>query len=147
MSSLVQEIRDQLQAQILALLPGWKNSAYQYDVTRNSEATHTKLLACRPGAASTVAGTNKTVTLDQAFVVELTDRFNKQGNDSDRPEDKAIMALYENHEKLYRAIHRRNLSIQRVLVVSFLDMGEPVIDNENGTVSIIATYTVKYRTE
>lgn len=147
MSNIVKEIRDELRDQILVILSSFKVAPYQWDTTENNNATHKNLLAIRPLGASQVSGTNKTVTLDHNFEIELTNKFNKQGKESDSNKDEVIMELFEKHQMLYRAINRRNLNIPRVLVVTFLDMGEPVIDNGNGTVSIIATYTIKYRTE
>lgn len=144
-SDIVKLIRDGLVTNIQAMLPLWKQSRYVWDLTKNSTATHSKLFAVRPMASQSVDGTNQTITEDHDFEVELSTRFNNQGLESDKNQDDTIMMLFEEHKKLSRAIHRRNLSIQRVLVISFVDTDAPVIDNVNGTVSVTATYTIKYR--
>jgi hypothetical protein len=144
--SLVSDITTAIETAITAILPPFQKSQYIWDTTKNSESKNRLFFAIRPGSASFVSGTCRTITLEQNFEVEFGDSF-KNRLDKDADANDKVMALYEAHETLYREIMRNNFNIGRVQVVANLDISQPEVDNENKVCRIVATYTVRYRTE
>lgn len=144
--SIVSDIIDAIENVITTNLVGYQKSQYIWDTTKNSENRNEKFYAVRSGSASFISGTCRTITLEQSFEVELGDSYkNKRDKDSDA-NDK-IMELYQSHETIYRALMRDNFNIGRVQVVNNLDIDTPLVDNDNKVCKIVATYTIRYRTE
>lgn len=144
--SLVEQIKIAMELYIGSLLPTFSSSQYQWDSTLNSDSKSKLFYAIRPRTASFITGSCNTITVEQDFSVELGDSFrNKKDTDSDANEK--IYAIYQAHETLYKAIMRDNFNIARVQVVSSFRLDEPLVNNENKTVSIELIFTVKYRTE
>jgi hypothetical protein len=135
-----------MKAQIGTELPNRVESRYIWALEANSYRGNKNLYAVRPGAAFNVAGTNRTVTIDQNFEIILSSEFKNKG-DNDAALDEVILGLYEDHEKLYPLMFQRNFNIQRVLVVNQVALSAPEIDNDNNIVSVTASFNVKYRTE
>jgi hypothetical protein len=144
--NIVKDITDQLKSQIATLFPLRSESRYIWSIDSNSYRTNKNLYAVRPSSGLNVTGTNRTVTIDQTFEVVLSTEFKNKG-DNDASLNDAIMALYEDHEALYRLAFQRNLNISRVLVVNQVDLADPEIDNDNNIVSISSRFNIKYRTE
>lgn len=141
-SSIIQAIEDKISLEVA----GFQKSQYIWDPTRNSDNKNDKYFAVRSGSATFVSGTCRTITLEQSFEVEFGDNFrNRRDKDSDAND--RIMELYQAHETIYRAIMRDNFNIGRVQVVNNLDIEAPEVDNDNKVCRIVATYTVRYRTE
>lgn len=139
-------VANAIKSKIEAILPAYKLSQYLWDTSQNSDSKSEKFYAVRPGSASFVSGTCRTITLEQSFEVEFGESYrNKRDKDSDA-NDK-VMSLYEAHETLYKEIMRENFNIGRVQVVSELDIESPEVDNENKVCRIVATFTIRYRTE
>lgn len=146
MSNIVLDIRDSLKTQIEAELPNFKLSKFAWDFERNNDRNNDNIYAVRPQSASNVRGTNQTITLNHDYDIYLSSRYKSKG-DNDIDLDEVIMSLYEQHEKLEKMLFRRKLNIQRVLVVESVTLTAPQIDYDNHTVSIVATYTIKYRND
>jgi len=145
-ANIVNEITEALKMQIGTALPTRSESRYKWSLENNSFKTNSNLYCLRPGSASSVAGTNRTITIDQTFDLILSTEFKNKG-DNDTALNDAIFSLYEDHETVYKLWFQRNLNISRVLVVDSVALTEPDIDNENNIVSITSSFNVKYRTE
>ena len=145
MASIVQDIVTQMKAQIAENIPSRGESRYVWSLESNSYKTNRDLFAVRPLGASSVAGTNKTITLDQDFEVVLSTQFQNKG-DNDASLQEAIFALHQDAETLYRFAYQRKFNIDRVLVVNSVEIAEADIDNENNIVSVASRFNIKYRT-
>jgi hypothetical protein len=145
-SNLVKDIRDGLENLIESTCPNFKKSRYIWDFQLNNERTSGDIYAVRPNSGSSTTGTNKTITINQTFEVLLSSKF-KNVSDKDSALDLVIMGLYEEHEKLEKVLFQRNINIARVLVVESIDLSSPDIDNDNNSVTITASYVIKYRNE
>jgi hypothetical protein len=145
-SSIVETIYTDLKTQILAALPARYESRYVWDPARNPSTANSSIFMIRPQGATSANTTNRAITLDHSFDVILSTSY-KNIKETDTPLRNAIFALHEDHETIYRFAFLSNFGIPRVLLVSTVDIAEPDIDEENGVVSIVATYTIKYRTE
>ena len=144
--SMVEDIVDAIEARVNLEVPTYQRSQYIWDPTKNSDNKNDKYYAIRSGSATFVSGTCRTITIEQSFEVELGDNFrNRRDKDSDAND--RIMELYQAHELIYRSIMRDNFNIGRVQVVNNLDIEAPEVDNDNKVCRIVATFTVRYRTE
>lgn len=144
--SIVSDIIQAIEDKISSESPGYTKSQYVWDPLKNADSKSDKYFAVRPSDASFVSGTCRTITLEQQFEIELGNNF-KNRRDKDSDANDKIMELYEAHEAIYRAVMRDNFNIGRVQVVGGLDIASPEIDNENKVCRLIATYTIRYRTE
>lgn len=144
--NIVEKITQELSATIETLFSDFTQSRFIWDTTKNFKAANKNYYAIRPLSANFVAGTCRTVTLDQTFEIELGTCF-RGGSDSDEDADEKIYSLYEKHQELWLTLMRTNLGIQRVQVISSLDLSQPEVDNENKVCRIIASYSIKHRTE
>lgn len=143
--SIVEQIKTAIESYISSNLPEFAKAPYNWTVDLNSYSKK-RYFAVRTGAATFVNGTCRTITIDQSFEIELSASYNNRG-DTENDADSKIMELYAAHETIYRNIMRDNFNIGRVQVVSALDIDAPLVDNENKACRILATYTIKYRTE
>jgi hypothetical protein len=144
--SLVEEIRNAIETYLATLIPEFTKSQYVWDTTLNSDSKTKKYFSVRPSTASFVNGTCRTITVEQDFILEIGDSFRNK-RDSDQDADEKIFQIYQAHETIYRALMRDNFGIARVQVVQNFSMTEPLVDNENKSVKIETTFSVKYRTE
>lgn len=144
--SLVEEIKNAIESYIQNLLPDYTKSQYVWDSSLNSDSKSRKFFSVKPLDANFIAGTCRTITVSQDFLVEIGDSFRNK-KDTDNDTDIKIYSIYEAHETIYRALMRDNFGISRVQVVSNFSLASAVIDNENKNVKIEATFTIKYRTE
>jgi hypothetical protein len=145
-TNIVGSITDELKSQISTLLPTRKESAFRWSLEQNTSKGNKEVFALRPGSASTVSGTNRTITFDQDFTLILSNEFKNKG-DNDAALDAAIQAIYQDLQTVYVEIYLRKLNIARVLVVQSITIDEPSIDNDNNIVNISLRFSVKYRTE
>lgn len=143
--SIVLDIKNALELRINSILPSFKRSKFVFDIISNP-SNMINVYAIRPLDAQTVSGSNKTATIDQEFEIELATRYNT-ANESDTDLEIKVYNLYQEHEKLYKNLFRENFLLDRVLVVQSFRLTRPDISSENNFVSIIATYSIKYRTE
>lgn len=144
--SIVSEIVLAIESRIEEALEGFQKSQYIWDTQKNSDSKNENYFAVRPLQASFISGTCRAITLEQSFELELGTTFRNKG-DKDQDANDKLMALYGSHELLYRSIMRDNFNIGRVQVVGGLDIESPEVDNENKVCRIVATYTIRYRTE
>lgn len=144
--SIVSEIVDAIGKLVEETVIDFERSQYIWDTTRNAESKNKQYYAIRPGSASFVSGTCRTITLEQNFQLELGDVIKNRG-DKDLAMNEKVNGLYQAHESIYREIMRNNFNIGRVQVVNGLDIEAPEVDNDNKVCRIVATYTIRYRTE
>jgi hypothetical protein len=144
--STVEDIKIAIENYVTAIAPTYQKSQYVWDSSLNSDSKTKAYYAVRPGAGDFIAGTCRTVTLEQDFTLEIGDVYrNKKDNDADA--DEKIYDIYLIHETIYRAVMMDNFGVPRVLVVSSFTLSEPEVDKENKSVKIEATFTIKYRME
>lgn len=144
--SMVSDITAAIESKVESIAVGFQKSQYIWDTTRNSDSKNQSYYAVRAGSVSFISGTCRTITLEQQFELELGDSF-KNRRDKDSDANEKIMELYAVHEAILREIMRDNFNIGRVQVVGGLDIEAPEVDNENKVCRIVATYTIRYRTE
>jgi len=142
----VQQIVTALLASLTTLLPSYEQAKFQWEMTKNT--TKKPVFAVRAVAGSNVSGTNNAITIDQSFEVELMRTWKGQAGTKDSDLDTQIMTMFSDGELVWRSTFLRRLDIDpgQVLLVSVVDISEPAIDNENNTVGLVITFTVKYRT-
>lgn len=144
--SLVSDLLNAIDQKINSYLPDYALSRYIWDYTRNGKSSNKNFYAVRPSQANFISGTCNTITLEQDYEIELGTEFrNPSDNDSDI--NNKILELYSAHQELYLQMMRDNFNIGRVQVVSGLNLNSPEIDLDNKVCKIVATYTIKYRTE
>jgi hypothetical protein len=144
--SIVQDITEAIEDLITSNLTGFQKSQYTWDTQKNSDSKNENYFAIRPLQAAFISGTCRTITIEQSFEVELGTTFRNKGDKDSDANDK-ILSLYGSHESLYRSIMRDNFNIGRVQVVGGLDIEAPQVDNDNKVCRIIASYSIRYRTE
>jgi hypothetical protein len=143
---IVQEIVDAIEINIQALLPTYKKASFVYDLSLNNRKQSKKVYAITPQSASNVSGSTLTVTLDQTFDVTLSDTYSPK-NDSDINLQDKVLEIHSDIETVYKELFQRRLGLAKVLVVQVVDISSPEIDNDNNTVSLTASFSVKYRKE
>jgi hypothetical protein len=143
---IVSDIIDAIESQINSILPEYKKAAFVYDLGLNNRKQAKKVYAIKPGSASNVTGSTMTITLDHDFDVTLSDIYNPK-NDSDSSLQDKVLEMHEDIEELYKVLFQRKLGLVKVLVVQVVDISEPDIDNDNNTVSLTVTFSIKYRKE
>jgi hypothetical protein len=144
--SSVQQIVTALLTSLGTLLPSYDQAKFQWEMTRNTGKK--PVFAVRPVAGANVTGTNLAITIDQSFEVELARSWKPQAGTKDTDLDTQVLALFADGETVWRStfLRRFNIDPGQVLLVSVVDISEPAIDNENNTVALVLTFTVKYRT-
>lgn len=146
MSATVYDIKIAIENYVTAIAPTYQKSQYVWDSSLNSDSKTKAYYAVRPGSGTFIAGTCRTVTLEQDFTLEIGDVYrNKKDNDADA--DEKIYDIYLIHETIYKAVMMDNFNVPRVLVVSNFTLDDPQVDKENKSVKIEATFTIKYRME
>ena len=142
---VVSEIKAAIESKV-SEVTGFTQAPFRYDFAKNNKNKAKDIYAVRIGESNTVSGTNQTITQDRTFEVYLSTRFGQNGS-SDIQIDEAIIALIDKHELISVQLFRRELQITsaRLLVVDAIDISAPEIDNDNDTVSILATYSMKFR--
>lgn len=143
---IVQEIVDAIEINIQALLPTYKKASFVYDLGLNNRKQSKKIYAITPQSASNVSGSTLTVTLDQTFDVTLSDTYSPK-NDSDISLQDKVLEIHSDIETIYKELFQRRLGLAKVLVVQVVDISSPEVDNDNNTVAITASFSVKYRKE
>jgi len=144
--STVEKIKNGIESYVSSLATGLQLSQYVWDSSLNSDSKSKAYYAIRPGSASFVAGTTRTVTVDQDFTLEIGDVYRNKKDDDSLANEK-IYQIYKIHETIYKSVMLDNFNVQRVMVVSSFSLSEPIVDRENKTVKIEATFTIKYRME
>lgn len=143
---IVSDIVSAIETNINSILPEYKKAAFVYDLGLNNRKQGKKIYSIRPGQASSVSGSTTTITLDHDFTVTLSDIYNPK-NDSDSAVQDKVLEIHEDIEELYKFVFQRKLGLARVLVVQVVDISEPELDNDNNTVAITVTFSIKYRKE
>ena len=146
--AIVAEILEAMDAKVSSLLPDYKKSKFNYFIDRNNRVTSKKVYAIRPDTGKTTIGTTLSATFDQNFEVVLSDIYLDK-NDTDKDLGDKILALHGDLEVLYLELYQRRLDLPsaKVLVVSLVDLSAPELDTDNSTVSLTATFAVKYRSQ
>ena len=146
MSSIIADITNELELAIKGVFPYKTRSKYNWDITKNAHKKNDSIYSIKQGSLVRVAGTTRTATVDQEFIVTLVSSFNDSPSNDNELNDR-ILALYDDLSELWIVAFRTNFGIQRCLVVSEFSADEPSIDFENKTVSLEIRFTIKYRTE
>jgi hypothetical protein len=141
-NSAVERIITFLESVIATVGPTLSPSKHYYDFELNPSTRDDRIFAVRPGRASSIEGTTKSVTINQEFEIELArDFFGSEANDLELR--KAINAIYYDNEKIMKELSMsRSEDILNILPPSF---DAPKI-NENGrSVSVVFNYPIIYR--
>ncbi len=146
--AIVSEILTAMDAKIVATIPTYTKSKFNYFLEKNNRLTSRKIYALRPNTGKSVVGTTLSATFDQDFEVVLSDIYIDK-NDSDKDLGERIISLHTDVETLYLELFQKrlNLTSAQVLLVSLVDLSNPEIDTDNSTVSITATFSIKYRSQ
>ena len=143
MSSNQTLILDAINDRIVALALGRNKLKYSYSLEKNDTRGEANAYGYGVSDGSAVAGTLKSVTIDQTFFVVLTENFiNRRG---DSKEDIAIKTIYDDMEVIYQDFVTSKLGINAtVLLVSELSLDAPEKISDN-TISVQASFIVKHR--
>jgi hypothetical protein len=146
--AIVSDILGALDAEVTSLLPAYKKSKFTYFIEKNNRVTSKKIYTIRPDSGKSAVGTTLSATFDQNFDVILSDIFQDK-NDSDKDLADKILALHTDVETLYIQLFQKRLGLTsaQVLLVSLVDISAPEVDVDNSTVSLTATFGVKYRSQ
>jgi hypothetical protein len=144
--AIVSEILTAIDSKVSSILPNYKKAKFNYILEANNRVGSKKIYAIRPSSGRSVIGVTMTATFDHDFEVILSDIYQVK-NDSDADLGDRITQLHSDLELLYRDLYQKrlNLTSAQVLLVQLVDLSVPEIDNDNDSVSITATFTVKYR--
>jgi len=143
MSSAQTIILNAIETRTNAVLPTYSRLKYSYNIEQNSRRVSADSYGIGSGAAISVTGTNRTITLDQEFFVVLTKDFG--GRDNDAAERDSLKGIYDDLETLYRDLFQSKLGIPaEVYLVSELSLDEPekIADN---VISVTMRFLVKHR--
>ena len=146
MSSFVKNITDAIETKLATVIPTFTKSKYVWSVANNNTKTSKNIFRVIPGAASSIEGTLRTITMSQKFTVFLTSTFGNK-NSSDEILQDEIEAIYVALDLVTAEAYQRRFGTVRIMSVQAVELTEPEIDNENDNVSIGATYTINYRME
>jgi hypothetical protein len=141
--STIPQILTAIDTRINVVLSGYKKLKYCYELEKNDSRGASKSYGVVSGAATSVTGTNRTVTLDQQFGVIITRSYGKRA--SEAAEKSAIDEIYTDIELLYRDFFQSKLGISNIVyLVSELSLDEPEPLGDN-VISIRMNFTVKHR--
>lgn len=132
-----------IEARVNAIVATYSRLKYSYDIEKNSFRGSKKSYGIGSGAASSVSGTTKSITLDQSFFVVLTQNFG--GRSDDKAERDALKSIYDDLETLYNDLFQSKLGLpSTVYLVSELSLDEPekIADN---VLSVKMNFIVKHR--
>lgn len=141
----VSDILTAIETRLVAVLPAYsgKRLKYSYDLENNDSRTAANAYGIGSSSASSVTGTNRSITLDQSFFVVLTRQFGGRDNDAD--ERTKLKEVYDDLENLYRDFFESKLGIPTtVYLVSELSLDEPENIGQN-VISVRMNFTVKHR--
>ena len=143
----VATIVEGIYSEIEATIPVYARAKFVWELDKNTDRK--PMCAVRPGAGRNVEGANRAITVDQDFEAVLIRPYKPVGGVSDNDLDAQILQLQGDQEALWRVVFQRRFGASPavVLLVSIVDIAAPEIDNDNNTVSVAVTFTVKYRTQ
>lgn len=146
--SVLNDILDLIESRVNTLLPDYKIAPFVYSYELN-ERLAVKNYGIRVAGASSIAGTNKAVTIDQSIQIDLTQRYEPKKSHGDKDLRDKIGLISEDIESLYKDLYRRPMAVPsaHLLIIAPLDLSEPSIDNNNNFVTITLTLSVKYRVQ
>ena len=144
--AIVQDILTALDTKVSSLLPTYKKAKFTFDLAQNNRVSAKKIYGIRVDSGKSVTGITMSATFDQDFQVILSDIYQPK-NDTDNNIADIINQLHSDTEIIYRDLYQKRLDLTsaQVLLVQLVDLSPPEIDTDNNSVSLIATFTVKYR--
>jgi hypothetical protein len=145
---IVQDILTALEAKVASLLPTYKKSPFNYELEKNNRKGAKKIYAIRVEAGASSTGVLQSVTIDQNFEVILSDIYQPK-NDNDKDLESKILSIHTDIETIYKDVYQKRLDLTsaKVLLVEVVDLSKPEIDLDNSSISIIATFKIRYRTQ
>lgn len=145
---IVEDILNALESKINSLLPTYKKSHFSYELEKNNRKSAKKIYAIRVIGGISTNGVLQSITVDQGFEVILSDIFQPK-NDNDKDMESKILSINGDIEILYKDIYQKRLDLTsaKVLLVEIVEISKPEIDTDNCSVSINATFKIRYRTQ
>ena len=144
MNSIVGEVLSFIEASVLNALPGIQKSKNYYNFSKNGNIKSDYIFAVRPGTASIVNGTLRSVTMSQDFEIEISRDYIENGSD-DMAIRKAIDLIYSDNEKILKEVSLRKTDVVNIVLVQGPSFSQPTINENTKSVSITFTYPVTYR--
>lgn len=144
--SIAKDLHDYLELRLVSLLPTYKAVPFFYSQDENNRLLN-KGYAIKLGSIQSTTGTNMSLTKDQDYQIELTQKWAPKKGQGDLDLREKIFNISGDIEKLSADLYRRTGSIDTasLLIISPLDVSEPDIDNDNNLVTLTLTLNVKYR--
>ena len=141
----VQNIRTAIKNRIAAAIPTYTEAKYSIDFERNSSTDINNKYGVVPQGQEQVEGTNRFITLDQAFDVKLGKTFI-----TDNAGDAALITLTETMmadlDTLYSDFITSRLGLPAVILNVFNKIVlDPVYNTTEKYITVTMTITVKYR--
>jgi hypothetical protein len=143
MATTVSNILASMESIAAAQLGGsWKKLQHLFDLSKNDLATGSNGYAARPLAGSNAPSLTNSYTVDQVFELILT-------NTTAPGDDVSIMTaasdLYDKQDEILKIMMRQKLNLSNVLLVNFLNIGEPERFDGSEFVTVRQQILVKYR--
>lgn len=144
--AVVNEILDALEDQVNTLFPTYSKAKFAYQIEKNNRKSSEKIYTIKPLSGSSVEGVTLSATFAQDFEVLFSDIYQPKNGNDDNITDK-ILVLNGMIQDLNKEVYQKRLSLTsaKVLLVQLVGISEPLIDLENNTISISATFTINYR--
>lgn len=122
----------------------WQELQYIYQLEDNTFRSGDSRFGVGVNDGSSVAGTNKAVTLDFSFFVVLTKTFVNRSNDIS--ERASISDIYDQFDSINKNIFQKKLNNVNILLVQDINFEAPE-RVDTSTISVKCNYTIKYRSE
>lgn len=144
MSTIVQSIFDAVTSTAqTAVGVAYKPLRKVFDPSQNDFRSIEKGFGVRHGESTSADGVTRVYTIDQRFEVVLVRRF--VDRDDDAAIQDSINELYDKADEILKAAFLTKLGLSAIILI----VNEPAISTpevlDNGAVSIIVSFNVKYR--
>lgn len=144
--AVVNEILDALESKVNALFPTYVKAKFAYQIEKNNRKTSEKIYTIKPLSGSSTEGVTLSATFSQDFEVLFSDIYQPKNGNDDNITDK-IIVLNGMIQDLNKEVFQKRLDLTsaKVLLVQLVGISEPLVDLENNTIAMSATFTINYR--
>lgn len=150
MATLINDIKDGIEARINVVRPSYKRLAYQVDVSQNKFKGNSKGYAVHPVTAEEVDGLVGAYTLDHEFKVTLVNSYNNgpTSNIGDSIKSQRLTELTDDILEIYRdlVINKNNVE-PSILLLNNMSIEEAEFIETEKVISITFTFNIKYKVD
>lgn len=147
MSNIVEGINDDLKTVVTnSVGAGWSELDHVYDLEKNSFRTNFQRYGVIPDSAVQSLSISKYYTMEQNFIVILTDRYmDRSRNDTDKKA--TVFTLFNKMDEIFKEAYLTRINNANVVNIKELAMDTPEFLEEEKMVVLRATFTIIYRNQ